>query len=428
MRVAAPLLLACTALATAVPVYHLPPVSPDFDAIAVFMPGGLPPNNPWGGLSDGFRERFWTLGCRGFLMQRTAWCAYLALTPPGCAGLFIDEMASLGDSSVMTDTTVWAGILQLEPLDLTGALAVAWHETDAIEPPPFIPVRQSLWLAAGNDTLIANGPWSNSVFLWTPGDGEPSSNSAAWRGTGTEVVPTGGGGSVMIGVHTASGVTPAELGRVFDSGHPWDEVFAPDWGLLIGEIEGLVADFHPPEEGRHNLLWLKGAGSGRNQEPWKTIGIPGPPARARIRVSTPEGLIPFPSPDALPEIEGISCTTFPCIGATRSEILVFSGVFERILARGALPGIEGGVSVAVTPARDSVRVWITGDVDFGGEDPRAVFSRLLGPTALCPPESALVANAALRAFVMHGEPVAPPAPTVMVHLLAGALGLLNGIP
>lgn len=388
------------------------------------MPGGLAPADPWEGLSEGFRERFWTLGCRGFLVQRSAWCAYLAVVPPGCCSLFLDEMASLGDSAVMADTSVWSGILQLEPMDLTGSVAVAWHRGGAISDPPELPLRGSRWLASGGDSLIANGPWLNSVFLWTLPPGSTPVHGAEWRGTGTELIPVGPGVSVMTCVHSGRGVTPADLAGVAAEPDPWDAQFSALWQDLFEAVDSLIALRYPPGPAPGCLLWLKGSGSGGAMTAWKTVAAPPPPSRARQEIVPPEGLEPMPASAGMPLAEGVSRTSFHCGDATPAEVEVFAGVFERILTRSALPRIPGALAVSVEPAGDSVVVWmVSAEPEAGGIG--SGLTALLGPTALCPPESALVANAAVRAFALRGASAARPAPNDMVHVLASVLGLLD---
>ncbi len=418
-------LLLLTALSWATPVCHQPPLSDEFDAIAVFLPGGLPPASPWEGVSDEFRERFWTLGCEGFLIQRTAWCAYLAVTPPGTADLFVSEMAAMGDSAVIADTSVWSGFLQLEAVNREGPVAIVWHRCDEPGPAPAIPLRGSRWLASGSDTLISNGPWSTSTFLWTVDPVAARCYDGVWRGSGTEIIPVGEGRSVSVQVLSSSGITPAELQFSGGMTHGWDSEFGRIWAPVFSAADSLVASTCPPVPGAGNLLWLKGSGSGGAFEPWKTSAAPPPPARARMTVTAPAVLPAFRAMASMPEAQGVSCTDIACTGATADETAVFAGVFERILARSALPGIPGTASVTVEPIGDSIRVWMAGNGGIDADELAEMLPRLLGPTALCPPESELVANAALRARLLHGSAATVPSPTTMVHILAGVLGLLN---
>ncbi len=418
-------LLLLTALSWATPVCHQPPLSDEFDAIAVFLPGGLPPASPWEGVSDEFRERFWTLGCEGFLIQRTAWCAYLAVTPPGTADLFVSEMAAMGDSAVIADTSVWSGFLQLEAVNREGPVAIVWHRCDEPGPAPAIPLRGSRWLASGSDTLISNGPWSTSTFLWTVDTTAAGSYDGVWRGSGTEIVPVGEGSSVAVRVLCSSGITPAELQFTEGMSHGWDAEFGRIWAPLFSAVDSLVASEFPPVPGAGNLLWLKGSGSGGAFEPWKTSAAPTPPARARMTVPSPSSVPAFHAMNSMPVADGVSSTDIACTGATFDETAVFAGVFERILARSALPGIPGTASVTVEPMGDSIRVWMIGSGGIDAAELAGMLPRLLGPTALCPPESELVANAALRARLLHGSTAAVPSPTTMVHILAGVLGLLD---
>ncbi len=425
MRALAAAILLLPALAAAVPVHHLGPLSDQFDVIAVFLPGGQPPASPWQGISDDFRERFWTLGCQGFLIQRTAWCAYLAVTPAGTADLFLEEMAGLGDSAVISDTSIWAGFLQLEPVNDDSALAVVWHACDEPSQPPTIPLRGSRWLASGSDTLISNGPWSTSTFLWTRDASEQASYDGAWRGSGTEIVPVGPDRSVIVSVLCSTGMTPAELQFADDAGHDWDGEFGRTWTPVFQAVDALVAASCPPVTGPASLLWLKGSGAGAPFEPWKTAAAPPPPARSRSTIAPPAGISGFQRSCSMPSAPGISMTTIRCTGASADETAVFAGVFERVLARSALPELPGAVSVAVDAEGDSIRVWLAADCEVDATGLAGMLPRLLGPTALCPPESELVANAALRASMRTGRFVSTPSPTTMVHILAEVLGLLD---
>lgn len=425
MRAAVPALLLMAALSSAVPIHRLPPLSDSFDAIAVFLPGGEPPACPWQGLSDDFRERFWTFGCQGFLIQRTAWCAYLAVTPRGTAELFAGEMAGLGDSAVIADTSVWAGFLQLEPVNEAPGVAIVWAPGGEASQTPVIPLRGSRWLAAGSDTLISNGPWSTSAFLWIPSPASGSSYDGVWRGTGTEIVPVGPDRSVSVGVLCSSGITPAELQFAGSAAHEWDAEFGAVWSPVFRAVDSLVAAACPVVTGTSNLLWLKGSGAGSPFEPWKTSAAPAPPARARSEIQAPPGLVVLPVTTSMPSAAGITMITIPCTGASETETAVFSGVLERILARSALPETPGIVSAAVEPVDDSIRIWVAGDGEIDAVELSEMLPRLLGPTALCPPESELVSNSALRAYVRYGRAAANPSPTTMVHILAGVLGLLD---
>lgn len=425
MRASIPALLVLTALSSAVPIHRLPPLSDSYDAIAVFLPGGQPPACPWEGISDGFRERFWTFGCKGFLIQRTAWCAYLAVTPRGTAEFFAEEMASLGDSAVITDTSVWAGFLQLEPVNDAPGVAIVWSQSGEPTQAPVIPLRGSRWLAAGSDSLISNGPWSTSAFLWIPPPASEASYDGVWRGTGTEIVPVGPDRSVMVGVLCSTGITPAELQFAGSVTHDWDAEFGAVWSPVFRAVDSLVEAACPVATGRSNLLWLKGSGAGSPFEPWKTSAAPAPPARSRSAIQAPPGLTVLPAATPMPSVAGISMVTIPCTGASEAETAVFSGVLERILARSALPEIPGIVSAAVEPVGDSIRIWVAGNGEIDAGKLSEMLPRLLGPTALCPPESELVANSTLRAFVRYGRRAPDPSPTTMVHILAGVLGLLN---
>lgn len=425
MRTAVPVLILVAALSSAVPIHRLPPLSDSYDAIAVFLPGGQPPAYPWQGISDDFRERFWTFGCQGFLIQRTAWCAYLAVTPRGTAELFAGEMASLGDSAVIADTSVWAGFLQLEPVNEAPGVAIVWAQGGEASQVPVIPLRGSRWLAAGSDTLISNGPWSTSAFLWIPSTAPGSSYDGVWRGTGTEIVPVGPDRSVSVGVLCSSGITPAELQFAGSAAHEWDAEFGAIWSPVFRAVDSLVAAACPVATGTSNLLWLKGSGTGSPFEPWKTSAAPAPPARARSEILAPPGLAVLPVATSMPSAAGITMITIPCTGASEVETAVFSGVLERILARSALPETPGIVSAAVEPVGDSIRIWVAGDGEIDAGELSDMLPRLLGPTALCPPESELVSNSALRAYVRYGRAAADPSPTTMVHILAGVLGLLD---
>ncbi len=422
MRVAAALLLAASVCGAET--WFLPRVSPDFDAIAVMLPGGRIPQIPWEGFPDIARERFWAYSCSGLLMGRSAWSAYLLVTPPGTSGQFLEAAGMLETSYMLSDTSVWGRALMLEATGAESSVTIVWSDSVGGSVPQRLPLRRSAWLAAGPDTLIVNGTWDNNLFLWSPDSGDAGLSGAAWRGIGTEVVPTGAG-SCIIAAASASEGTPANLSDYLASENGWDSSFASPWGLLLEAMDSLVASMYPVSAGGGNLVWLKGTGSGSAVEPW--VMLPGPPAPARTRQTMPWPLeiSRAPHPDQIPETPIVHRLMLPYAG-TGDMALVLAGVLERLMARSALPGIPGAVSVQVEVVPDSLEVILVGDIAMDGSALRARITELLATTALSPPESSLVSNATLRASFRTGRWIAMPARSDIVMGLASALGLAGG--
>jgi hypothetical protein len=403
-------------------VYRLPPLDPSYDAVAVFLPAGGLPQIPWEGFPDDARERFWALSCSGMLAQKSAWSAYLMVTPPGAADQFIPAAEMLQTSFMMPDTSVWTRALSLAALDTTGPVIVVWAASDSYSAPAALPLRTSLWLSEGPDTLVISGSWDNNLFLWFPGSSAEGTADASWRGRGTELIPASGR-SYMVAVSTEAAGTPAGLAGLLASGHSWDSTFATPWGEVFAGIDSLVETAYPESSLAGGLIWLRGTGSSRGIQPWQLF--PGPSAPARARVVIPWGDVPPPAPPSgrPPDVAGVSRFSLPCVGEGPERLAVLACILERVLARSALPWIPGARAIQVYPAEDSLEVILTGQIGIPESLLPDTIRSLVSATALCPPESALVVNATLRASIREGRWLPMPEMADIVLNLGEALGL-----
>jgi len=412
----------CSAAIGSAGVCRLPPISPDFDAIAVFLPGGRMPQIPWEGFPDEARERFWALSCEGMLVQRTAWCAYLVVTPAGSADDFLDAIGMLRTSYTLPDTSVWTRALSLVPADTTGARTVVWAAADSFTGAGPLPLRRSCWLAAGPDTLVISGPWDDNLFLWLPEETDAGSCDAAWRGSGTELLPAGSR-SFRVEVATTSTGTPANMASYPLATHAWDSVFDDPWGRIFAAVDSLVAEQFPESTMHGGLVWLRSAGSSRDITPWEMLPGPAAPARARRAVAWPFELPSAPPSGRPPDAPEVHPVRLPCPGQTADQLAVLASVLERVLARSALPGIAGAGAIQVFPVSDGFDVILIGDLGVPDSSLLSTIRSLVSTTALCPPESALVANATLRASIREGRWLPMPVPSDVVKCLGRALGL-----
>lgn len=402
-------------------VYRLPPLDPSYDALAVFLPAGALPQIPWEGFPDEARERFWALSCSGMLVQRSAWSAYLMITPAGTAGQFIPAAGMLQTSFTMPDTSVWTRALSLAAIDTAGAVTVVWAASDDYSPPASLPLRTSLWLAEGPDTLVISGPWDNNVFLWLPDSTVVGSSDAVWRGRGTELIPASGR-SFRVAVSTEGTGSPAGLAGLFSAGHPWDATFAKPWGEVLAAIDSLVAAMYPESTLTGGLVWLRGTGSSHGIQPWELFPGPAAPSRARIVIPWATDTPSAPPSGRPPDVDGVSRFALPCVGGSPDRLAVLACILERTLARGALPWIPGARAIQVYPGDDSLVVILTGQIGIPESLLPDTIRSLVSATALCPPESALVVNATLRASIREGRWLPMPEMADIVLDLGRALG------
>ncbi len=420
---AALLLAALLSQEPSIPVFRLHQLSPRFDAIALFLPGGRLPLQPWHGLPDRTRERLWACSCYSMLVQRTSWSAYIVIAPPGLGDSILPGMLELETDCLEQDASGWSRALALSSSDPAGAVLVMWDvpvlSNEIVDAPPAIPVRRSEWLASTPDTLMLTGQWCNGVILLT---GEALlGQGQAWRGAGSEVILTQDG-PVAATVITSSEATPAQIEDLAALSHPWDSVFADVWGPVFSAIDSLVAAGRPVSGGGLSVVWLKGTGSGPRLEPWRMLVSPPPPSRASFTPAWP-GRMPenYPSFEP-PEIDGVVRLVLSFPGFGEDLLAVAAGIVERILSRSLLPLVPGAVSVSVTPGIGSLDVALIGAGDLPDEDSiRALIRAGLGPTSLCPPEAALVRNAALRASLQAGRELPIPLATDLVLPLAEAI-------
>lgn len=391
--------------------------------MALFLPGGSLPLQPWHGLPDRTRERLWACSCYSMLVQRTSWSAYMVIAPPGYGDSILPGMLELETDCLEQDVSGWCRALALSPSDPSGAVLVMWDvpilSNELVDAPPAIPVRISEWLASGPDTLMLSGQWSNNVILLT--GRAMLGQGPAWRGAGSEVILTSSG-PVAATVITSSEATPAQIAELTTLSHPWDSVFADTWGLVFSAIDSLVAAGRPVSGNGLSVVWLKGSGSGPRLEPWRMLASPPPPSRASFTPAWP-GRMPedYPSFDT-PEIEGVVRLDLPFPGFGDDLLAVTAGIVERILSRSLLPLVPGAVSVSVRPGIGRLDVAVIGSGGLPDADSLMTLMRAgLGPTSLCPPEAALVRNAALRASLQAGRELPVPPAADLVLPLATAI-------
>jgi len=418
------LLLAALLAQSQPEVVHLPPLAGSFDAIAYFMPGGNMPMVPWHGLPERTSERLWAYSCSSMLVQRTAWCAYIVISPAGLADSILPGMIEIEPICYTHDQSDWSRALALAPLDTTDAVIVVWHASDSIAAPPRLPLRYSAWLSTGADTLILNGSWLNSILLRTSARPEGLSPAAAWRGAGSEVIPLDSGSVASVSV-SSSGGTPADLPGLLATMHPWDAAFALEWGVVFSAIDSLVASQCPLRDAGTSLMWLKGSGYEGYVSQGSMTAVTAPPARASFAVPVPRFVPvarpPSPPPEDSPVVRAI---VLQCPGAGEDLKTVMAGVLERTLARSCLEYLEGVEAVSVFSSAGGLGIYFTGDPSMApAESLLATARELMSATALCPPEDALARNAVLRGSLQTGRTLQVPDPGVLVMTLAAALGL-----
>jgi hypothetical protein len=419
------LLAAAVSVLCADDAFHLPPLSPSYDAIAVFLPGGRLPQVAWEGFPDDARERFWTLSCSGMLVQRSAWSAYLLITPAGTAGEFIEAAGMLQTGYTIPDTSVWTRALSLSPIDTTGSAIVVWAASDSFAAPGALPLRTSLWLAEDLDTLVISGPWDDNLFLWLPDSSTNSSAAEAWRGSGTEMIPASGR-CFRVAVSTQRAGTPAGLAEFLSVSHPWDATFGSPWGEVFAATDSLLTSIYPESALQGGLVWLRGTGSAKSIEPWTLLPGPAAPARARYVVPWTASPPTAPPSGRPPEVPGVHSFSLSCPGEGTDELAVMSCILERVLARSALPEIPGALALQVLPEEEGLEVILLGEIAIADSLLPETIRSLVSTTALCPPESALVVNATFRASIREGRWLPVPRLTDVVMNLGRALGLAGG--
>ncbi len=388
------------------------------ETVAVMMAGGLPPQDPWDGLTESHRELLWVLGCRGAQVNRTSWSGYVLICPPGTSTALLALADTLAAAPVREDSGAWAEALTMEPgrVDHPVVLRFCAEGTDS---PADLPVRTSRLLSAPPDTVVVTGPWPNSAILWSHA-GADTVYDSVWRGLGTEIVATGQG-CFSAGVCMSVSGSPAALEELLDTTHPLDAAFSAGWGQAIGLVEETIQSSRGPCRSDGHLLWMRGLGGGGTLRPWSAEPMPSPWAY-------PAGLPPLPDPEG----------PFPPPAPLRADSAVFRirlveedpeeplhwvacALVERLAGSLALREVGGVQSVWLAAERDTV--WLEGRLTGAATSPADSLLAHLRLLALAPPSHGMVENCAARASYITGEQTEPPG---RVRLLHATVELLEG--
>jgi hypothetical protein len=400
------------------------------------LPDGRLPENPWEGLGAEGRELCWALGCRGILIQRTCWCGYILLVPPGTGERFLPSLQAMATVVLAPDTGFWTEAMELRSNGQSRpAILHLGRHVEYDEQTPILPLRVSGWLEGDEDTLVVPGPWKNDVFVLLEHSGSGIHYSADdlplgfWRGVSTEVVLSAAGrtGQALI-TSTVSG-TPSDISQLRAMAFSQaDSVLAGEFARVLATLDSLVTARYPMSVGlTGKLLWVRGMGFGEHISPWVSHPLPAPGEHSPLTVEAPEVLdsgFPTISPLLPPEVPGRLLGSTSTGGLHGDSELVLASILERLVAN-SLPGLGcSGLGVIVVPLGDSLSVYVTGGpeeipVDLTLE---SVLARLR-PTILLPPSDNLVHNASVRASVHAGRPVFTPDSHDLVMALASIVGL-----
>jgi hypothetical protein len=389
------------------PVYNLPAVSASCDIIVVMMQDGLLPEEPWEGMSTLQREKFWSLACSGMMLQRAGWSGYIILCPSGIGTEFLETAVALASAECQPDNSALSSGLQLLPASDCSSIVILFSSGGSDPQPVELPLRTSRWLEQDGDTLIVNSPEQENSFFWTDHPDPGSLASAAWRGTGSEAVPTGST-SVELAFTCAHGNVPSNLSCISIEPHELDAYYADTWGSAVNAVEGIITDIYPPTEDSNHLLWIRGSGT---QKPWRTSPSPVPPPSVLYQIEMPE--------EAAPEnpLNQFDASSIP--GAVEIELPgrlaypqrgpVMESILERIISRDVLSGSEDEIHFEVQcGTMGNVSIWLVNSNGTEIQEARKseILERLRN-TVLVPPGGFLIGNAVLRASYIEGEEIAP---------------------
>ena len=423
------LVISFTTLVSGSVVYRQPAVGDGgYDSAVVLLRDGLSPLVSWDGLSDLAREEFWSLGFMGMQIQRSAWAGYIIVAPEGSTDKLLEISSSLADVEQMPDTSMLGMTLQMTPVSACSSTLILFSDSfESFEAPESLPLRRSMWLSAGTDTIIAAGSWSNSVFLLTVPDEPEDIALMSWRGIEYEAVPVLNGSATVL-LTSAVGGTPSDVGNLSYQPHPCDSVFADPWIALIDVVDSIIRDIWPAVHTSSNLIWFRGMGSGNPITSWTASPSPPPPSDPRFRVDMPSlAGIPtgFSPPDysEMPDIAGID---FPGSASSLEMGLITAGILERSIARDEELGTLFGGSFSITVNNDgALTLWFRDSTVQGvrTEIMDKIVERV-APLALSIPDEILVHNAAIRASVQLGYPLDDPEQVSVARELGSILGLL----
>jgi len=375
---------------------------------AVVMLSGIPAE-PWAGLSGEQLEIMWTYGIEGYQVTRSGWSGYILRGPEGSGELLTGICETLAADSTVPDSSLWARTIQL--VWNTNALPGFLVVTDSVSSFPVMPVRSSRWLEAGADTLMLSLPVENTVLLWAGGySGE--FHLSAWRGVGTEVIPSGTS-PVSVLLSWALEGSPGDIISLEYIPGDLDEWWGATWAPILAIADSIVtSQFSQSESSQNSLVWIRGTG-GSELVPWKMIPSPSPLPVARHSVQSIPGIIPLFD---MPAIPGILEVRLPGNAGSASRAAYAAALLERITARMVLPdgaSVRGSYSAA-----GEVSLHFQG-VSWSEVEAMENIRNELLPIIFTSPESELLNNAAVRA----GTPPVDQRDTI--ELLAGVAGFLQ---
>jgi hypothetical protein len=384
-------------------VYSMPSICDSADIIVILMEDGLLPEEPWEGMTSYQREEFWSLGCSGMMIHRSAWSGYVIICPLGTGDEILETAVSLASAEGTRDNSSLASGLRLEPVSDCPSTVLQFSISGIDQAPSDLPLRYSEWLGGEPDTVMLTSDTEGNSFFWTGHDKEVDLSPAAWRGTGSELVPTGEG-SVELAYTCVHGSVPSNLLSISLEPHEIDDIFAATWGAALGAVDSIIAGIHPLREDADHLLWIRGQGTGR---PWRTAPSPTPPPSASYRVlvdlqpTVPSPLNAF-SASAIPNALEV---TLPGRFTDYSSGPVLEAVLDRMIGRNVHSDTGSGLNYEVRCGMDgSVSLWlVTADGESPDEECVSGVISALRNSLLVPPGNILIDNAVTRASFLEGR-------------------------
>ena len=386
-----------------IPVYNLPEISGSSDIIVVMMKDGLLPEEPWEGLTQWQREEFWTLACSGMMIQRAGWAGYIIICPRGVGEEILETAQTLASVECIPDNSALSAGLQLIPASDCSSSVLFFSRQGTDSPPVELPLRSSRWLERESDTLMVNSPEDQNAFFWTDFPDSIPLSSAAWRGTGTEIIPTGNT-SVNMAFTCVHGNVPSNLSGIQIEQHGLDTQYMETWGCAISAVENLIVNLYPVRDDSEHLLWIRGNGT---ENPRRTSPSPLPPSSTRYRVEMPlqlEDEYHFRDFDAsiIPNVISIE---LPGRLSNSQRGPVMKSVLERIIGRDVLSGFEDEILFDVQCSiMGDVSIWmINADGTVIQDTIKSEILENLRNSILVPPGRLMIENALVRASFFEGR-------------------------
>lgn len=386
-----------------IPVYNLPEISGSSDIIVVMMKDGLLPEEPWEGLTQWHREEFWTLACSGMMIQRAGWAGYIIICPRGVGEEILETARSLASVECIPDNSALSAGLQLIPVSDCSESVLFFSQQGMDSPPVELPLRSSRWLERESDTLMVNSPEDLNAFFWTDFPDSMSLSSAAWRGTGTEIIPTGNT-SVNMAFTCVHGNVPSNLCAIRLEPNRLDAQYMKTWGCAISAVENLIVNLYPVREDSDHLLWIRGNGT---ENPRRTSPSPLPPPSSQYPVEMPlqpESEYPFSDFDVSFIPNAISIE-LPGRLSNPQRGPVMKSILERIIGRDVLSGFEDEIHFDVQCSiMGDVFIWLVNADGTAIQDTlRSEVFESLCNSILVPPGRIMIENALVRASFFEGR-------------------------